>query len=174
MSSKPNLLPSLWSDTSFRDMRREMDQALEAFFGNRGRSARGEGRELQLQSFNAPSIDVVENDKTITLTAELPGIDEKDMDVSVNNGILTLKGEKKLEKTDEKDSYRMFERRYGSFQRSLSLPDTVDESAIQATIDKGVLSVTMPKKAGSPPAERKIAITTKPAGPAVTSKPAGS
>ncbi|MFA7414312.1 MAG: Hsp20/alpha crystallin family protein [Rhizobium sp.] len=106
----------------------------------------------------APSIDVAENDGAITLTAELPGISEKDVDISIQNGILTLKGEKKFEKKDDKDDYHVIERRYGSFQRSMRLPPSVNEDAVSAKFDKGVLTVTMPKKPGTAPAERKIAI----------------
>ncbi|MDI7861517.1 Hsp20/alpha crystallin family protein [Rhizobiaceae bacterium n13] len=153
-----NFLPSLWSDNPFRDLRKEMDQALESFFGNRGQLGTAAGGEPMFASFRTPSVDVVENETAITLTAELPGMSEGDVDLSVHNGILTLKGEKKLEKKDDKDNYHIIERRYGSFQRSMRLPDTVDEGAINATFDKGVLKVTMPKKAGSAPAERKIAI----------------
>lgn len=162
MSNKPSsLLPSLWSDNPFRDLRKEMDQALEAFFGNRGRLTASEGGALPFQSFRSPSIDLTENDKAITLTAELPGINEEDMSLSVQNGVLTLKGEKKLERKDDNDNYRFLERSYGTFQRSIGLPESVDENAIAATFDKGVLTVTIPKKPGAAPGERKIAISSK-------------
>ncbi|MDI6838072.1 Hsp20/alpha crystallin family protein [Ciceribacter thiooxidans] len=147
-------LPSLWSDNPFADFRKEMDKVFDGFFGRSNllkATEKGEG-------FMAPSIDVAENDTAITLTAELPGISESDIDLSIQNGVLTLKGEKKFEKKDEKDDYRLIERRYGSFQRSMSLPASVDEAAVNATFDKGVLTVTMPKKPGSAPKERKIAI----------------
>ncbi|RYB97053.1 Hsp20/alpha crystallin family protein [Ciceribacter ferrooxidans] len=147
-------LPSLWSDNPFAEFRKEMDKVFDGFFG-RGGLLKGADKT---EGFMAPSIDVAENDTAITLTAELPGISESDVDVSIQNGVLTLKGEKKFEKKDEKDNYRLVERRYGSFQRSMSLPASVDEAAVTAKFDKGVLTVTMPKKPGSAPKERKIAI----------------
>ncbi len=147
-------LPSLWSDNPFADFRKEMDRAFESFFG-KSNLLKGDDK---INEFMAPSIDVAENDGAITLTAELPGISEKDVDISIQNGILTLKGEKKFEKKDDKDDYHVIERRYGSFQRSMRLPPSVNENAVSAKFDKGVLTVTMPKKPGTAPAERKIAI----------------
>jgi HSP20 family protein len=105
-----------------------------------------------------PEIDVKENGKQMVLTAELPGMEEKDIDLSVRDGVLTLKGEKKMEKSEEKDDYRVMERRYGSFQRSFSLPESVKEDGIKANFDKGVLTITMPKKAEAKKSEKKIKI----------------
>lgn len=151
MSNK-TLLPGLWTDSPFSDFRKEMDQALQSFFTGRGV---GEGG---VPAFRAPSIDVVENKDAILLTAELPGLDEKDVEITLSNGILTLKGEKKFEKTDEKDSYHLIERRYGSFQRSIRVPESVDEAAVGARFEKGVLSVTLPKKPSAAAEPRRIAI----------------
>lgn len=106
-----------------------------------------------------PKIDVHENDKTLTVTAELPGIDEKDVELTVKNGVLTLKGEKRYERKDDKDEARVIERRYGSFQRCFTLPDTVDDEKADAKFDKGVLTITLPKRPGSEKPERRIGIT---------------
>lgn len=149
----PSILPSLWSDNPFADLRKEMDQVVENFFGKNKLLSTSEG-----DGFLAPSIDVVEKDDQILLTAELPGIAEDDIDISIQKGVLRLKGEKKMEKKDDKDNYHVVERRYGSFQRSMSLPASVDDAAVTARFDKGVLTITMPKKPGTAPAERKIAI----------------
>lgn len=149
----PSLLPGLWSDTPFAALRKEMDQALESFFGRNTLTS-----QTKDEGFLSPSIDVAENDTSIVLTAELPGISEEDIDISVHNGVLSLKGEKKMEKKDDKDNYHVVERRYGSFQRTMRLPPSVDEAAVAAKFDKGVLTVTMPKKPGTATAERKIAI----------------
>lgn len=151
MSNK-SLLPGLWTDSPFSDFRKEMDQALQGFFSGRGF---GEGA---VPAFRTPSIDVVEKEDSILLTAELPGLDEKDVDITLANGILTLKGEKKFEKTDEKDNYHLVERRYGSFQRAIRVPENVDEEAISARFDKGVLSVTLPKKPTATVEPRRISI----------------
>ncbi|WP_193181879.1 Hsp20/alpha crystallin family protein [Nisaea sediminum] len=105
-----------------------------------------------------PSADMKEADGGYTLTAELPGIAEEDIDLSVANGMITIKGEKSEEKTDEKESYHLTERRYGAFQRSFRLPDNVDEAKIKASFDKGVLTVSMPKSKDGKHQERKIKI----------------
>ncbi|MCM2477661.1 Hsp20/alpha crystallin family protein [Rhizobium sp. CG5] len=156
MTEQPSkLLPGLWSDSPFAALRKEMDQALETFFANRNPFTDETNIGAGLM---APSVDIAENDNALTMTAELPGLSETDVDLSIHNGLLILKGEKKIEKTDEKDNYHVSERRYGSFQRSMRLPPSVDEAAVSATFDKGVLTVSMPKKPGTEPVERKIAI----------------
>jgi HSP20 family protein len=152
-NKSPSLLPGLWSENPFADLRKEMDQALESFFGKNKLPSLSEG-----EGFLSPSIDVSESDQSIVLTAELPGISEDDIDISIQDGVLSLKGEKKMEKKDDKDNYHVVERRYGSFQRSMRLPASVDESAVAAKFDKGVLTVTMPKKPDTAPVQRKIAI----------------
>ena len=105
-----------------------------------------------------PDLDVRENDKAVTIEVELPGVDEKDVTVTFNNGYLTIKGEKKAEREEKKDNYYLAERSFGSFERSLRLPDTLDDSKIEAKFDKGVLKVTAPKRPEAQKAERKIAI----------------
>ena len=95
----------------------------------------------------APRMDVTETDKEIELTAELPGLDPKDVEVEMADDVLTIRGEKKT-KTDEKEKdYRLVERRYGSFVRTLALPHAVNVEAIKATMSNGVLKVTVPKPA---------------------------
>jgi HSP20 family protein len=101
---------------------------------------------------------VREDASSITIEAELPGVEEKDVSVTLANGVLTIKGEKKLEKEEKNDSYHMTERSFGSFQRSLRLPDTVDDAKVEAHFDKGVLKVTAAKKPEAVKAERKIEI----------------
>lgn len=94
-----------------------------------------------------PSMDVVETDKEIEITAELPGLQEKDVQVNFADDVLTIKGEKKAEKEEKDENYRLFERSYGSFLRTLELPPGIDPDAIKANISKGVLKVTVPKPA---------------------------
>ncbi|WP_370455213.1 Hsp20/alpha crystallin family protein [Pseudolabrys sp. FHR47] len=106
-----------------------------------------------------PSIDVVETDKEIEITAELPGLEEKDVQLNVADNLLTIRGEKKAEKEDKGKDYRIVERSYGAFERTLELPPGVDADAIKASIAKGVLTVTVPKPA---PAQAKK-IEVKPA-----------
>lgn len=145
---------SIWQDHPFASFRKEMDDLMENFFGKSRFPELGE-----MEGFNAPSIDIKENDKQLMLTAELPGMDQKDVKLEVRNGLLTLSGEKKQERDEEKDSYHVTERRYGSFTRSIPIPERVDESAIEAKFDKGVLTVTMPVKPGEVTGTRKIAIS---------------
>ncbi|NIX37231.1 MAG: Hsp20 family protein, partial [Nitrospinaceae bacterium] len=92
-----------------------------------------------------PKMDISETDKEFKITAELPGMDEKDIDVSVSNDVLTLKGEKKAEKEEKKSNYYRMERSYGTFQRSIPLPAEIEKDQIQATFKKGILTVVIPK-----------------------------
>jgi HSP20 family protein len=94
-----------------------------------------------------PSMDVVETDKEFEITAELPGLQEKDVQVNVADNVLTIKGEKKAEKEEKDKNYRMFERSYGSFYRTLELPDGINADNIKANLSNGVLKVTVPKPA---------------------------
>ena len=103
-----------------------------------------------------PTMDVAETDKEIEITAELPGLEEKDVQINVADNVLTIRGEKNAEKEQKDKNYRLIERNYGSFERSLELPDGVNADAIQASIDKGVLKVTVPKPA--PAQSKKIEV----------------
>lgn len=137
--------------------RREMDRLFDDFF-TRPFHMPTRWSLPDVQGDLMPEIDIKENGKQMTLTAELPGMEEKDIDLNVSDGVLTLKGEKKMEKSEEKDNYRVMERRYGSFQRSFTLPDSINQDAIKASFDKGVLKIAMPKKAEAKKSEKKIKI----------------
>lgn len=107
-----------------------------------------------------PAMEIVETKDEVTLTAELAGMDRKDVDVSIDDGVLTVRGEK-LEEREENEADKkvhLYERSYGSFQRSFALPTTVDGSKITAAYDKGVLKVHMPKSADGKPKGRKVDI----------------
>lgn len=154
--------PGLHFGDRFHRLREEMDRFANDVFGGSWltRSPFTDSADL-MPGFGAgaPSIDVHESDTAITITAELPGMDEGDIDLTVRSGVLTLKGEKRYETKDDKDEARVIERRYGSFQRSFSLPDSVDDEKADAKFDKGVLTVTLPKRPGAEVPERKIGIT---------------
>lgn len=105
-----------------------------------------------------PAVDLTEDDKAYKVTAELPGIDEKDIDVTVSGGMLVVKGEKKQEKEEKDKNYYLSERSYGSFQRSFTLPEGVDEDKITANFSKGVLTVLLPKSADAQKAQKKIEV----------------
>jgi HSP20 family protein len=104
-------------------------------------------------------VDVTETDKEVKVCAEIPGVEAKDVDVTVENGTLTIRGEKKFEREEnEKGQYRM-ERSYGSFERAIALPTEVDESKAKAEFKKGVLRLTLPKRAGAQSRRKKIPVT---------------
>ena len=141
----------------FSAMRTEMDRVFDSFLGRSfgglpALSRAGWGQML------APSIDLREADKEFVVEAELPGLDEKDVSVTLSNGVLTLKGEKKSEREEKKENYHLMERSYGSFHRSLQLGDAVDPDKVSATFDKGILKVTLAKRTEAAKAEKKIPI----------------
>jgi HSP20 family protein len=117
----------------------------------------GQDDSLTTSSF-APAVDVYEDEHQVTLKVEVPGIDEKDIDVRVENNTLTVHGERKIEKEEKEENYRRVERQYGSFTRTFSLPTTVDTENVAATYDKGVLKITLPKKAEAKPKQIKVSV----------------
>ena len=129
------------SNNPFISLQREVDRLFDDF--TRGFPALSTGGADEL----LPNVDVTETDKQIEITAELPGLEEKDVQVNLADNVLTIRGEKKAEKEEKDKSYRLVERSYGSFVRSLELPEGVNADAIKASIDKGVLKVTVPKPA---------------------------
>ena len=114
----------------------------------------GEGT-LTTASF-IPAVDVYEDEKKVVLKLEVPGIEEKDLDVSVENNTLTVKGERKFEKEEKEENFHRIERRYGSFFRSFSLPTSVDTENVQANYEAGVLKLELHKKASAQPKQIKI------------------
>jgi HSP20 family protein len=107
-----------------------------------------------------PAVDIVEKDKAYEVTAELPGMDESNIEVKLAKGTLTIRGEKQEEKEEKKKDYYLSERRYGSFERRFQVPEGVDTSKIEANFKKGVLTVTLPKTAEAQSTEKKIAVKT--------------
>jgi HSP20 family protein len=117
----------------------------------------GEGREEALTTTAfAPPVDVYEDEHNVTLKIEVPGIDEKDIDVRIENNTLTVHGERKFEKEEKEENYRRVERQYGSFTRSFTLPNTVDTETVSANYDKGVLKIKLAKKAEAKPKQIKV------------------
>jgi HSP20 family protein len=140
------------SDNPFTSLQREIDRLFDDF--TRGLPAFSSGGATEM----LPSVDVTENDKQIEITAELPGLEDKDVQVNFADNVLTIRGEKKAEKEEKDKTYRLVERSYGSFVRSLELPAGVNADAIKASIDKGVLKVTVPKPV--PAQVKKIDVKT--------------
>ena len=106
----------------------------------------------------APAVDIAEREKEYEITAELPGMEEKNIDVKFADGVLTIKGEKQEEKEEKKKNYYLSERRFGSFQRSFQVPEGVDADKIDASFKNGVLTVILPKSPEAQKREKKIAI----------------
>jgi HSP20 family protein len=104
----------------------------------------------------APPVDIYEDEHTVTLKMEVPGIDEKDIDVRIEGNTLTVHGERKLEKDEKEENYRRIERQYGSFRRSFTLPNSVDPTQVSAHYDKGVLKVNLAKRAEAKPKQIKV------------------
>jgi len=108
-----------------------------------------------------PTVDVVENDREVRISAELPGIDEKDVEVSLSGDLLTIRGEKRTEEEEEsKNVYRM-ERTYGAFHRAIPIPAEVDQDNVEASFKKGVLTITLPKTAEAKHQAKRIAVKSE-------------
>ncbi len=134
----------------FSALQQEIDRLFEGFSRGFTGFAGFPSRELM------PSMDLSETDKEIEITAELPGLEEKDIQLNVSDNVLTIRGEKKNEREETKKDYHLIERSYGSFTRSVQLPDGVNADNIKAVMSKGVLKVTVPKPA--PTQTKKIDI----------------
>jgi HSP20 family protein len=109
----------------------------------------------------APAVDVYEDEHKVSLKIEVPGIEEKDLDIRVENQTLTVHGERKIEKEEKEENYRRVERQYGSFTRTFTLPQTVDTENVSANYDKGVLKITLPKKAEAKPKQIKVSVASE-------------
>jgi len=120
-------------------MRREMDRLWDSFFEERPRRKGEEVREW------LPALDLSETKSDLVVKAEIPGIDPKDIDISLTNDLLTIKGEKKQEREEKEENYHFIERSYGSFTRSIKLPREVQSDKISASYKNGLLTVTLPK-----------------------------
>lgn len=137
----------------FRELRSLQDEMNRLFSGTFSRSG---NQDESLRGVWSPSVDIVENKDQILLEAELPGIKPEDVNISIENNILTLHGERKFEKKDEKDNFHRIERSYGSFTRSFTLPPTISSENAQAEFENGVLRLTLAKREETKP--RRIEI----------------
>jgi len=141
-------MPDLVEWKPFREvsrLRREMDRLWDDFFGPGRRAFR------PLEPEWAPAVDVAEAPDKVVVKAEVPGMDAKNIDISLSGDILTIKGEKKSEREEKKENYHLVERSYGSFSRSLRLPAAVEADKIEAGYKQGVLTITCPKKEEAKP-----------------------
>ena len=157
-----SLFPTLWTgnrpsqsnENPFSALHQEMNRLFDSFGGRFGLQADGP------EGWLAPCVNVSETDDAIQITAELPGVEEDQIEVTLVDDVLTIKGEKQSESTKEEDgkTYRLVERSYGSFQRRIPLPFKADPEKVGADFDKGVLSVTIPKPPEVEAKSHRIAI----------------
>ncbi len=149
----------------FAALREEMNRLFDDFFGEPFFAPLV--REFPQSVFGravgaiSPRVDITETEKAITLTAELPGMDENDVELVLADGMLTIKGEKKYDREEKEENVYVMERSYGTFRRSFRIPDSVDTDKIEARFDKGVLTVTMPRRPEARKAEKRIKIKKK-------------
>jgi len=125
----------------FSTIQDRMNRLFRDSFGNEGRE------EALTNTAFAPPVDVYEDEHTVTLKIEVPGIDEKDIDVRIENSTLTVHGERKFEKEEKEENFHRLERRYGTFYRAFTLPTTIDTVNVKASYDSGILKLELAKKA---------------------------
>jgi HSP20 family protein len=155
--------------SAFGEMDRWMnrwDQLFNSFLGRTGLApwSDQEGGWAGRWGTFAPAVNVAETDQEVRVTAELPGMDENDIELSLQNGMLTIKGEKKEEHEDKGTNYYRSERSYGSFRRTISLPQEIDTGKVEANFKKGVLTVVLPKLPEPQSGARKISIKSEDSG----------
>jgi len=138
----------------FLSLHREMNRLFDDVLRDTGLPSAG---QIGASNLVNASMNVSETDKEIRITAELPGVSEQDIDVSLDDDVLTIRGEKKFEQKDEKENFHFVERSYGTFQRSLRLPFTVNPDQVRASFENGVLTVTVPKS-GQQQRSRRIQV----------------
>lgn len=151
-----HFLPDLFGRSSSTDMFSTLQREIDRVFSDysRGVPALGEFGKSGLSL----KVNVAETDAAVEVTADIPGVDAKDIDVQLKDGVLTIKGEKKVETDEKKKDYHVVERSYGMFERSFTIPADVDASKVEATFDKGVLKVTLPKLPAAQAKTQKISV----------------
>jgi HSP20 family protein len=167
----PSREDGVWQPlTVFRD---EMDRFFENFWRSFGIAPTRMMRQIEAEpqplwrpfssiGLRPPAIDVVESEKEWRVTAELPGMTAKDVDVTLSDEVLTVKGEKKEHREEKAENYRISERRFGAFQRSFQLPRGVDPAKIDAKFEKGVLTISLPKAADAEQRAKTIEVKEAP------------
>jgi HSP20 family protein len=144
----------------FRELTQLQERMDRLFRDNVGYS--GSREEALEQGSFIPPVDVYEDEHNITLKLEVPGIDQKDLDIRIENNTLTVRGERKLEKEEKQENFHRIERRYGSFVRNFQLPTTLDAEKVNANYDNGVLKITLAKKAEAKPKQIQVNVSSGP------------
>ena len=146
-------------DDAIEPFRQEMNNLLNRFFGDWELDPFGSITSIAGEF--TPMVDVKEDDEAITITAELPGMDEKDIDVTLSKDSVTIKGEKTEEKEDKGKNYYRSERRFGAFHRAIPLTSEIDEEKVEAKFKKGVLSLKLPKTEDAVRQRKKIKVQSE-------------
>jgi HSP20 family protein len=133
-------------------LQNRMNRLFEEQYGGKGEDS------LTTAGAFVPPVDIYEDEHSIQLRLEVPGIDEKDLDIKVENNTLSVSGERKFEKEEKEENFRRVERRYGSFVRSFTLPNTVNTEDINASYDNGVLNIRLAKRAEAKPKQIKVSV----------------
>ena len=133
-----------------------MNRLFQDTWANPASTISRSGEESLIGGSFVPPADVYEDDQSIVLKMEVPGIDQKDIDVRLENGVLTVHGERKFEKEEKEENFQRIERRYGSFSRSFTLPNTVDMDNVHADYENGVLRIKLTKRAEAKPKQIKV------------------
>jgi HSP20 family protein len=142
----------------FRDLL-SLQERMNRLFNESYRSQQSSEDDWALGGTWAPAVDIYEQDNNIVIKAELPGVDPKDVDIRLDNNVLTIQGERKFDNEVKKESYHRVERSYGAFTRSFTLPNTVDPNSIKAEFKEGVLRITLPKREEAKPKQIQIQAT---------------
>jgi HSP20 family protein len=144
----------------FRDTN-TLNQAFNRLFQSNLESNRGHDELLTSGTF-VPAVDIYEDEHNITLKLEAPGVDQKDIDIRLENNTLTVRGERKFESEEKEENFHRIERRYGSFSRSFSLPNSVDTENVKAEYKDGILNIQLAKKEEAKPKQIKVSIGSSP------------
>jgi HSP20 family protein len=142
----------------FRDLVQLQDRVNRLF----QESAPARGEEAFTNGSFVPPVDIFEDEHDIVLKLEVPGVDQKDLDIRIENNTITIRGERKFEKEAKEENYHRVERRYGSFQRSFGLPQTVNPENVTADYENGILKVTLAKRAEAKPKQIKVNVGSAP------------
>lgn len=135
-----------------RNMQEQMNRLLDLAWN------RETGEEIK-EGVWQPPVDIYEDSQSVVIKAEIPDVDQKDIEVKIEDNMLTLRGERRHGQDFQKENYHRIERYYGTFQRSFALPPTIDQGCVKATCDKGVLTVTLPKKEETKPKQITVEVT---------------
>jgi len=158
---KPGLSPAKAEKTSpVYSIHREMNRLFDHAFGGFPLSFPFGDTETGINDFS-PSVDITENDDEVRITAEVPGMDEKSLDISLSRGVVSIKGEKRSEHKEKKNEYYRMERSYGSFHRAIPVPSEIDEEKATATCRDGILTIVLPKTARARREVERIAVKSE-------------